>query len=319
MENGSHGGPGTQETHAFALLPSNATLPRQDRGHLRPVDLYELALDSLERKKKGQQKTPFSSFSLNKMPRIKPENSTFRLMTYNVHSCQCMDGKLSPQRIAKVIAHYQPDIVALQELDVGKSRTQYIDQAHAISQYLQMEFHFHPSIHLEEERYGNAILTHLPLRLIKAGNLPLITNKPLYEPRGAIWVSVAVNGVEVQIINTHLGFRATERRVQVNALLGRDWLGKANMQQPFILCGDFNLFPNSPMYKRIVKHTQDMQLRLEGHRPLNTFSGRFPRARIDHIFANSMFDVLNIQVPRTHLTRNASDHLPLIVDLQIKL
>ena len=52
-----------------------------------------------------------------------------RILTYNVHSCFDMDGGLSPQRIAKVIAPCQPDIVCLQELDVGRVRTRGIDQA----------------------------------------------------------------------------------------------------------------------------------------------------------------------------------------------
>lgn len=317
-ENGSHGGPGVQETHAFALLPSDTPLPHQSKSYLRPLDLYEVGLHTLGRKKKGsKKKSSFSPTALKAMREPEFENSALRILTYNVHSCRCMDGKLSPHRIARVIAQYQPDIVALQELDAGQSRTQYIDQAHAIAQHLEMEFHFHPAIHVEEERYGNAILTHLPLKLIKAGNLPLITNKPLFEPRGAIWVSVAVNGVDVQIINTHFGFRPMEHLTQVSALLGRDWLGSANLQQPIILCGDFNFFPNSPAYKCIVEHMHDMQLKLDGHRPLNTFSGRFPSARIDHIFANAMVEVLNIRVPRTHLTRSASDHLPLIADLQL--
>ncbi|MFT6897394.1 MAG: endonuclease/exonuclease/phosphatase family metal-dependent hydrolase [Paraglaciecola sp.] len=328
MENGSHGGPGMQETHAFALLPGDTYLPPQDKGYLRPVDLYEVALHTLGRKNKGPKTKPSFSIPSKSMAKDKDKDkdkaesgaqksNSLRILTYNVHSCRCMDGRLSPRRIAKVIAQYQPDVVALQELDAGKSRTQFIDQAHAISQYLKMEFHFHPAMHVEEERYGNAILTHLPLKLIKAGNLPLIVNKPLFEPRGVIWVSVEVNGVDVQIINTHFGFRPMEHLVQVKALLGRDWLGSANCQQPLILCGDFNLFPRSAAYKRIVKQMHDMQLKLQGHRPLNTFSGRFPSARIDHIFANSMIDVLKIQVPRTHLTRSASDHLPLIADLQL--
>jgi endonuclease/exonuclease/phosphatase family metal-dependent hydrolase len=324
MENGSHGGPGMQETHAFALLPADTPLPRLDKAHLRPADLYEVALHTLGRNNKGLKKKPSFSISATRLM-TKPEaladagadGSALRILTYNVHSCRCMDGRLSPRRIAKVIAQYQPDVVALQELDAGKSRTQFIDQAHAISQYLKMEFHFHPAMHVEEERYGNAILTHLPLKLIKAGNLPLLVNKPLFEPRGVIWVSVEVNGVEVQIINTHFGFRPMEHLIQVKALLGRDWLGSANLDQPLILCGDFNLYPTSLAYKRIVKQLQDMQLKLKGHRPLNTFSGRFPGVRIDHIFANSMVDVVKIQVPRTHLTRSASDHLPLIADLQL--
>jgi endonuclease/exonuclease/phosphatase family metal-dependent hydrolase len=320
MENGSHGGPGPQETSAFALLPSDTPLPAKDRFYLRPVDLYEVGLHVLGRNKKKYKKKykkiqVMSTTILN--PTKKPDNNALRMLTYNVHSCRCMDGRLSTHRIARVIAQYQPDIVALQELDSGMSRTEYLDQAHAISQYLEMEFHFHPAIHVEEERYGNAILTHLPLKLIKAGNLPLITNQPLFEPRGAIWVSVEVNGVDVQIINTHFGFRSVEHIPQINALLGNDWLGSANFQKPLILCGDFNFFPNSAAYKRVIEYLQDTQLQLKGHRPINTFSGRFPRARIDHVFTNTKFEVLNIQAPRTHLTRSASDHLPLIVDLKL--
>lgn len=48
---------------------------------------------------------------------------TFRVMTYNAHSCVGTDGKLSPERIAQVIASADPDVVALQELDVLQSRS----------------------------------------------------------------------------------------------------------------------------------------------------------------------------------------------------
>jgi endonuclease/exonuclease/phosphatase family metal-dependent hydrolase len=321
MENGSHGGPGMEETHAFALLPSDTPLPQKVKFYLRPLDLYEMGLHILGRKKQKHENIKYrvkSSFSPKSTSTSdKPDVNTLRLMTYNVHSCRCMDGRLSTPRIARVIAQYQPDIVALQELDAGMSRTEYIDQAHAISQYLEMAFHFHPAIHLEEERYGNAILTHLPLKLVKAGNLPLIINQPLFEPRGAIWVSIEVNGISVQIINTHFGFRPVEHMPQVNALLGDRWLGSANFQQPIILCGDFNFFPNSGAYKRVIEYLGDAQLQLKGHRPINTFSGRFPRARIDHVFTNSLLEVTNVQVPRTDLTRSASDHLPLIIDLKL--
>jgi hypothetical protein len=45
-----------------------------------------------------------------------------RILTYNVHRCMGMDGKLSPERIARVIARHTPDVVALQEPDVGRER-----------------------------------------------------------------------------------------------------------------------------------------------------------------------------------------------------
>ena len=85
-----------------------------------------------------------------------------RLLTYNVHRCVGVDRQLDVARIAGVIADLEPDIVCLQELDVGRARTGGVDQAHAIAERLDMSFHFHPAMRVEEELYGDAILTRLP-------------------------------------------------------------------------------------------------------------------------------------------------------------
>ena len=55
-----------------------------------------------------------------------------RIMTYNVHRCVGVDRKLDVDRVAAVIAEYEPDVVALQELDVHRARTRGVDQAYAI-------------------------------------------------------------------------------------------------------------------------------------------------------------------------------------------
>ena len=91
-----------------------------------------------------------------------------RILTYNVHRCVGMDGELDVARIAKAIAQMRPDIVALQELDVLRKRTDKVDQAHAIAELLGMSFHFHPAFAVEEELYGDAILTACPMRVVKA-------------------------------------------------------------------------------------------------------------------------------------------------------
>ena len=46
-----------------------------------------------------------------------------RIVTWNVHRCVGRDGVCSPARVARVLASLQPDIVALQELDVRRART----------------------------------------------------------------------------------------------------------------------------------------------------------------------------------------------------
>jgi len=307
VENGSHAGPGSQETDAFAILPSDTPLSVNDKSFIRPSDLREAALRFLGR-------TQFDRETL----RTTTGGKTLRVMTYNVHTCVGMDGNLSPERIARVIARYEPDVVALQELDVGRSRTGSVDQAEVIAQHLQMEFHFHPAIHLEEEKYGDAILSRYPIKLIRAAELPYLDNGIVREPRGAIWVEVQVDGIAVQIINTHLGFTAKEQALQTDELLGPKWLAHPDCHEPVVLLGDFNSMPRSQPCRRITRRLRDVQIELDNHKPRNTWFGRYPVGRIDHVFIGQGLDVLDIDVGTSQLTRVASDHLPLIVDLQIK-
>jgi endonuclease/exonuclease/phosphatase family metal-dependent hydrolase len=240
-----------------------------------------------------------------------------RLLTYNVRRCLGTDRRLSPARIAEVIASCAPDIVALQELDVGRARTNGVDQAHAIAHELGMlHIHFHPTLRVFEEQYGDAILTTRPSELMKAGSLPGLPDRPRLEPRGAIWVSVRIAGINLQVINTHLGLSRRERLAQVNALVGPEWLGLAASRGPVALVGDFNAPPLSQAYRRLAMHLSDAQasVRLRGPKP--TFPSRLPILRIDHVFVGSHLDVLRADVIHTPLARIASDHLPLLVAVQ---
>ena len=101
-----------------------------------------------------------------------------RLLTYNVHRCVGVDRKLDVARIVGVIAEHEPDIVCLQELDVGRARTGHVDQARSIADGLAMTFHFNAAMKVEAEQYGDAILTLRPERLVKSGSLPTIRGIP---------------------------------------------------------------------------------------------------------------------------------------------
>jgi endonuclease/exonuclease/phosphatase family metal-dependent hydrolase len=309
VERGAHAGIRIEETEAFSLLPEDTAFPATEKAYLGVPELRRAALQHL-----GRRKVQLESRWQGKGRGTKER---LRVMTYNVHSCVGMDGKLAPERIARVIARARPDVVALQELDVGRARSGGMDQAHRIAHYLEMEYHFHPALHLEEERYGDAILTHLPLRLIKAGSLPIPTDKPYLEPRGALWVAIDWHGTEIQILNTHLGLLSAERMAQIKALLGPEWLAGCPPCTPLILCGDFNAGPSSPVFRRISERLLEVQSVGPRLRPKNTFASRLPMARIDHIFINKKLTVVGTEVPRSELTMVASDHLPLIAELRL--
>lgn len=61
---------------------------------------------------------------------------------------------------------------------------------------------------------------------------------------------------------------------------------------------------------------RDAQRELPGYRPRNTWFGRYPLSRIDHVFATPDLDVLRVRVLGTELACIASDHRPLVVDLR---
>lgn len=237
-----------------------------------------------------------------------------RVMTYNVHRCQGLDRAWSPERVAQVIAACHPDVVALQELDVRRARSGHIDQAETIARDLGMDVQFFPALRILEELYGDAILSRWPARLVKAAALPGLRG---LEPRGALWSAIEVHGVELQVINTHLGLLGRERSRQVDALLGPEWLGHADCREPMVLLGDFNAPPRSRAYRRITTRLTDVQ-RAPGIRRIGcTYPTRFPTLRLDHVFVSRSVEVLSVSTVRTPLARLASDHLPVVAELNL--
>jgi len=247
-----------------------------------------------------------------------PEPSVaLRVMTYNVHRCVGIDRLLSPERIAQVIAACHPDIVALQEVDVGRARSGHVDQAEVIARDLGMDVHFFPAVRVMEEAYGDAILSRWPARLVKTGSLPAFTRLPKVEPRGALWAAIEIGGVEIQVINTHFGLIGAERVKQASVLLGDDWLGHPDCRDPVIMLGDFNATPRTRAYRKLTARLRDAQRAPAVRRPSLTFPTRLPALRLDHIFVSRSIEVTAAGTIRTPLARLASDHLPLVAELTV--
>ena len=180
---------------------------------------------------------------------------------------------------------------------------------------LMMECHFHPVWDMEEERYGDAILTQWPMRLIRKGQLPA-TNVQR-EPRGAIWVEVALpDGRRIQVMNTHLSIYPGERKLQAEAM-ANDWVMEAMKCGTTIVCGDFNAHPRSQSYQCLNNLLHDAQTYDLTDAPELTWFSSLPLARIDHVFVTEDLHVQSTRVIASRLARVASDHLPLVADLHL--
>jgi endonuclease/exonuclease/phosphatase family metal-dependent hydrolase len=302
IENGAHGGPGNEETRGFVLLP-NAIDFQEDA--LRPLDLRKIILNG------------FKSHKANStIGQCKAASQRLKIMTYNIHSCVGMNGRIGPDKIAQIIANLDPDIVALQEVDANRRRTHYTNQAKYLARKLNMEYQYFSIINRGSEKYGLAILGKYPLIKVKYDRFPTAKTKWPMERRGAMWIRVRMPRCDINIVNTHFGLQMRDRILQVRTLFGDDWLSGVLENHPLVVCGDFNAGARSPVYREICTRLADVQKtgNCRGY-PKPTFFSRYPVLRLDHIFVSRHFTPLRVQVPGNPLTRMASDHLPVFTEL----
>ncbi len=247
-----------------------------------------------------------------------------RVMSYNVHRCIGTDGADSAARVADVVAEASPDVVALQELDEpptnaaaeAGAEAEARHHAREIAEPLGMSVLFCRTFARAIGHYGHALLSRHPMTLKRSETFER-RGSATSEPRGAIWATVQFPTTVLNVVSTHLGLSRGDRAHQSRILLGTNWLGNANFTSPGILCGDLNAVAHAMTYRRFAKTLRDAQRVAPGHKARATFPSRFPLLRVDHVFVSEGIRVAAVTIPSSRMARRASDHLPLIVDLEI--
>ncbi len=314
LEHGSHGGPGRRETHAFVVFSPEVAAVAPVRGTLRPDVLRERAREAIA----GALPPRAAAWRAAALKAEDDSVPRLRLVSYNVHGCRGMDGKYSAQRIARVLAREEPDVICLQELDRGRARSQRRQQVAEISAALRADYDFHAVAEVDDGEFGNAVLSLHPLHHLEHGSLPKISSLARLEPRGVLRVEVVVGDSPIEVVVTHLSILERERRHQVRALIDGGWLRPlGSPDRPLVFCGDLNASPRSFACRRIAEYLDSVDQRWPDARRLKTWSSRIALRRIDHVFVSEDLAVEKVRVPRTQLTQVASDHLPLVVDLRL--
>ncbi len=312
-ENGAHCGPSPEETQGFLLVPP-ASSHLLSQEIVRPGELREAALTHLDRVPRPVHR------------RRKDTHPTrLRVVTYNVHYCKGLDGRFAPDRVARILRELDPDLIALQEIDCGRPRSRGDDQLAYFAAELGLHQLFAPSIVNGSERYGHGLLSTRPLRRVRQARLPT-GGVPVVEPRDALYAALEVGGRELAVVSTHLGLAFSERAAQIDCLLSKDFLGGIAHDAPALLLGDLNLTPGGKLYRRLVSRWnqvnghatfRDVQAHAPGHVAVKTFPSFLPMRQLDHIFATPHFQIHRVYSPANLLTRRASDHLPLVADLEL--
>lgn len=237
-------------------------------------------------------------------------------MTYNVHRCIGRGGFDSTADITHVCSEARPDLIALQELDAPETDdSEGVHHARDLASGLGMTLLFCRTFRRGVGFYGHALLSRFPLELVRGTTFS--THSPISEPRGAIWARARVSDKTIDVVSTHLGVSRRDRHHQSRELVGERWLGSSEMGVLRVLCGDLNAVPNATTYRRFAQRMRDVQRALPGHGPVATFPSTLPFLRLDHVFVSETIRVRSVVVPHDARARRSSDHLPLIVDLEL--
>ena len=113
-----------------------------------------------------------------------------RVMTYNIHHGEGLDGKVDLLRIAQLIQREGADIVALQEVDKGVARTARRDLPAELAALTGMTCVFSNNFPFQGGEYGNAVLTRFPVLRVANTPYPMLragrATRPLAaRPRGS--------------------------------------------------------------------------------------------------------------------------------------
>ncbi len=233
-------------------------------------------------------------------------------MSWNVHSLRGTDGRRDPERIARVIDELRPDVVGLQEVGGELSPGGPQDAAEVLARLTGMHSAFGPTRSFHGHPYGNGILSRHPIDATRTYDLSV----PGREPRGCLRADVEIAGLRVHFFAAHLGLHWRERRRQVAALLSADILRDAALAHPLVLVGDFNSLSNRSAVPRWLRRQLVDCAHASGDEA-PTFPSRFPLLRLDRVFVDSAFTVVRSTVVRDPVARRASDHLPIVVDLEL--
>jgi endonuclease/exonuclease/phosphatase family metal-dependent hydrolase len=238
----------------------------------------------------------------------RPARRSLRVLTYNIHHGEGTDRKLDLERIAKVIADAQPDLVAVQEVDHKTKRTGGVDQTAELAKLTKLHGKFGKAIDFQGGQYGQAVLSKFPIREFKVHELP---NEGEREQRVAVAAEVQLGegGPTLLFVSTHLDHERDDLRQKQAAKLD-ELFGK--IKPPVILAGDLNATPDSKPLAILAKNWNSA----ETGKPLPTIPVAKPTRQIDFVLHRPA-DKLKVLEARVLNEAVASDHRALLAVLEL--
>lgn len=237
------------------------------------------------------------------------KSQTIRVLSYNIHHGEDMNGNIDLQQLARIIRAANPDLVALQEVDSVTNRTQKVDQLKELAALTQMHYFYGKNMDFDGGGYGVGILSKYPIIRQFVTRLPHL---PKSEPRVAATVEVRPKKKKpVLFTSVHLDYvkNPAERIGQAKKLQAVF----SALRLPSILAGDFNAQPGeATLTDYFYKDYEDTDPRQS-----LSFPSKQPVKKIDyvlvskgHTWKKKHYEVIDEKI--------ASDHRPVLSVVKLK-
>lgn len=244
-------------------------------------------------------------------------SGNIKVMSYNIHHANppSKPNLIDIDAIVKTIKAQEPDLVALQEVDVNTARSGTINQAEQIASKLKMNVFFGKAIDYDGGEYGVAILSKFPISEAVVHQLP---TKPETngEPRILVTVKVALpGGPVIRFANTHLDAQkdSVNRQMQMEKILAIS----STDSLPFIIGGDFNATPETGVIKALDNSFIRTCNPCAPTFLTNASGAPIPLKVIDFIAYKHPSDNFSLIDHQVVEERYASDHMPIVAVINI--
>ncbi len=237
--------------------------------------------------------------------------ASLKVMTYNIHEGFGANNRLDLEAVLATIQPWNPDILVLQEVDMGVVMTGWVDQARWLAQRLNM--YLAPITDTESTWQGDVILSKYPI--INYEELILPSSE---ETDTLLKATIDVGTDTVTVFGVHFTVMSPASRLQqatlafpyIDAVSGlKIWAGDFNIDAYTTNATDQGILTNI-----LSRFNDTFDIVPGGSRYGNCTSTSWdPTERIDYVFVSNGITVDEHRV----VSSLASDHLPVMATLQL--
>lgn len=239
-----------------------------------------------------------------------------RILTWNIHKgIGGIDRRYRPERVTEVLRHHQPDIAFLQEVDEGAARSGFDRQVELFAEALSLRhtaFHAQHKLRTGPGHYGNAILSRWPLEDPHNVDLTLRFKKR----RGSLCARCRIGRGKkrrsLALFNLHLGLAGFERSWQLRKFFESSSFQRLHHRTPVIVGGDLN-----DLWGSLGANVLEPLGFKRAGKLVSTYPAVYPVRPLDGIFLKGDVRSVRCATSRMELAAEASDHLPLVADLDL--